>query len=485
MPTNRRQLLQAIATLALGSVITPPVRPVQAAPAPVGHVIVVGAGLAGLVAAYELEQQGWQVTVLEARERVGGRVNTLRSPFDEGQYAEQGGEYIDSLQVHRQMHHYVRQFGLKLEPVNRTPSQGLYYLQGKRFPLSDRALQDTLGSVVWQDDDRFWSTLQTLARTVTDWEHPEKSLSVLEWDSIVLSRWIDDLQQVPTAKVLTEQYLRGEYDDPEWLSLAFLVQQAALYDQVPDHRLEMYRIRGGNSQLPEAIARALRFPVQVNCPVTEVTQTALGVEVTHAQGRVTGDFAILATPLPPLRRVRFDPALPAEVQQAIAELNYGSHVKVFCQFRDRPWRQKGHATVPLITDLPIGYVSETTANQPGRSGILTAYVSGKYGRALGAQLPEDRIQTVLTQLDEVYPGLSHHLTHASSWAWVDDPWVKGSYSAYGPGQLTTFWSALRRPYGRLLFAGEHTDHYVGYMEGAVRSGQRVAARVSNLAIFSE
>jgi monoamine oxidase len=476
MMYSRRKLLRSLVTLAAASPWC--WRPAAALAAPTqGHVIVVGAGLAGLVAAYELQQAGWRVTVLEARDRVGGRVFTLTTPFTAGQHAEGGGEYIDSWRVHRQMHRYVQAFGLQLEPVNRLPQRGIYYLGQQRLPLSDESLERFLGRQVWQDDDRFWAQLETLAGTITDLEHPELAPQAAEWDHILLSRWIEQLEQVPVARTLTEQYLRGEYDDPEWLSLFFLVQQAALYDQVPDHRLEMYRIRGGNSQLPEAIARSLRQPVILNAPVTDIHQTALGVEVTHAQGRVTGDFVVIATPLPPLRAVRFEPALSPELQRAIAELNYGSHVKVISQFRRRYWLDKPDSPLPVITDLPLGFVSEATASQPGEAGILTAYVSGKYGRQLGAMAASDRHQTVLAQLEEIYPGAQRHFAQVTSYVWADDPWVKGSYSAFGPGQLTAFWPVLRQPYGRLIFAGEHTDAYIGYMEGAVRSGQRAAALI--------
>ncbi|MGD1948825.1 MAG: flavin monoamine oxidase family protein [Leptolyngbyaceae cyanobacterium] len=469
MTYPRRTVLKSLFALAGGFSLN--AKPARAA---TGHVIVVGAGLAGLVAAYELQKVGWRVTVLEARDRIGGRVMTVRSPFAANQYAEGGGEYIDGVQVHRQMHRYIREFGLSLDPVAASSSQGSYYLQGERLPYSERALAAAFGNRVSQDENRFWRELEELAQTITDLDHPERSVDATNLDSVVLSRWMADLQLAPLARTLTTQYLRGEYDDPEWLSLFFLVQQAALYDRVPDDRLELYRIRGGNSQLPQAIARRLLQPVVLEAPVTEVQQMPTGVRITHDKGQITGDYAIIATPLPPLRTVRFEPALSAQLQQAIAEINYGSHVKVMGQFSRRFWHQTQYE-LPIITDLPLGFISETTAHQPGEPGILTAYVSGKYGRRLRAMDECDRIQTVLDHLATIYPNSNLHTLATTSFAWEQDLWVRGSYSANGPGQMTTLWPALRRSYGRLLFAGEHTDLYIGYMEGAVCSGQRVAS----------
>lgn len=485
MHYSRRTVLRSLTALAAASTFSLNPKPAMA-DTNTGHVIVVGAGLAGLTAAYELQKMGWKVTVLEARDRIGGRVNTLHSPFTANQYAEGGGEYIDSFQVHRQMHRYIQEFGLQLDPVVSPTNQGSYYLQGRSLAYSDRALANIFGPNVRQDENRFWTELEELAKTITDLDHPELAVNATALDNIVLSRWMDDLRQDPMARTLVAQYLRGEYDDPEWLSLFFLVQQAALYDRVPDERLEMYRIRGGNSQLPQVFAQALRQPVILNAPVTEVKQTPLGVQITHANGQVSGDYAIIATPLPPLRTVRFEPALSAELQQAIAEINYGSHVKVMGQFNHRFWQHK-QPHLPIVTDLPMGFVSDTTAHQPGKPGILTAYVSGKYGRQLGAMEEQARIQTILSQLTDIYPYSNTSTISTISTVWSQDPWVRGSYSAYGPGQMTTLWPVLRRPYGRLLFAGEHTDAYIGYMEGAVRSGQRTASMLStklSLAAFS-
>lgn len=472
---SRHTFLRSFVGWLAASVVIP--RPAIAANQ--GHVVVIGAGLAGLVAAYELQRQGWRVTILEARDRVGGRVHTLRQGFADGQSAEAGGEYIDSFQIHRQMHHYIQGFGLRLAPAQLAPPQapyaGRYFVRQQRCEFTDFALAETFGQSVQADIDRFWATLEHLARdafSAFGW-----SGAVTPWDTQTVGDWMDSLGLDPIAYDLIAQYLRGELDEPRRLSMLFLMQQIVLYDKVPDQRLEMYRIEGGNGQLPAAFAMALGDAVHMGCPVSAIAQTAREVQVTHAQGTVSADFAVIATPLPPLRQVQFSPELPQPLQRAIAHLNYGTHVKVMVQFDERLWRTQYQASGLTITDLPFGFATDTTLRQPGQSGILTTYISGQYGEALLPLSPEDRLQAVLNQLEQVYPGSRHHVIAAQTAAWPQEPYSGGSYSNYGPGQFPQYWPALRQATGRLYFAGEHTDDYVGYMEGAVRSGQRVARQI--------
>ena len=220
-----------------------------------GRVVIVGAGLAGLTAAYELQLAGKEVTILEARHQAGGRVHTQREGLLEGQHAEACGEFIDGRDVHQQMHHYIETFDLNLESVGNGSLPGAYYLDQQRF--SFRQLSEVLGEEVADDINRFWDALETLAAEVADPNDPAGSTNATELDAQTAAAWLDELQLDREARVIVDHYLRGECDDPEDISLLYLAQSSAVYSGVSDGDIEVYRIAGGNDQLPLAMAETL------------------------------------------------------------------------------------------------------------------------------------------------------------------------------------------------------------------------------------
>jgi monoamine oxidase len=437
-------------------------------------VLVVGAGLAGLTAAYELQRAGWGVTVCEAQSQVGGRVKTVRSGFAQGQWAEAGAEFIDAPQVHPQIHHYISHFQLGLEPVARDGLDGAYYLDQQRFGFAE--LSARYGNTVEAELERFRQAARALGEPAIDLDQLANQPEVQALDGQSIATWLDQLAFAPVARRLVDNYLRDEFGEPDHISLLTLAHDATLYGQVAEADLMVYRIQGGNDRLPAALAEALHRPVQLNTPITAISLTENGVQASHAHGELTADYLILAAPLPALRRVVFTPALPSLLTQAITDLSYATHVKVLLQYSQRFWQTLG-LSGEIVTDLPLGCVWEATGSQAGTMGILVTYTSGCFGEQFEALEDAQRIKRAVAELEAIYPGSYRQVTAATTYAWNQHPYIGGAFSMPAPGQLSAFWGALRQPHGRLYFAGEHTDAYFGYMEGAIRSGQRVAQQL--------
>jgi monoamine oxidase len=433
-----------------------------------GHVVVVGAGLAGLAAADELQRAGWNVTVVEARERVGGRVWTIRSRFTDGQHAEAGGEFIDT--KHTYLLAYLRRFGLATETVGAGTDNfdDAAFFGGRR-----RIADEVFTARVRAEADRFWDRIDELASRI-DLENPSRGNAL---DRRSVGSLLNSLALSPLARLSVTLNVRDEATvEPERLSLLFgLMAVKAAADQ-PDSGIETYRIKGGNDQLPHALADGLGRAVRLGAPVTAIARTPEGVRVTAGGERIAADWCVLATPLPPLRDVAFTPALPAAVREAIAQLRYGTGTKTFLQYGRRIWRDQGFDG-DTLSDLRFNTAWEATDQQPGRSGILLLYTAGSNGSIFSRYPAARRVREAASELDRVYPGSLAELGATSSVAWDRERYTGGTYSAYAPGQVSRFWRALRRPAGRVIFAGEHTAFLSGYMEGAIRSGKRAAALV--------
>jgi monoamine oxidase len=222
--------------------------------------------------------------------------------------------------------------------------------------------------------------------------------------------------------------------------------------------------------------------VLLGTAVRRIEQRSWGVRVYAGPHRVDAAHVVLAVPPPPLRQVVFDPALPASVAAMIDKLELGDALKVTRQYRRRFWRDEGLSGFTL-TDLPFGVGWEASDSQgvdDNTPGILTQFVTGAPAAAAARLSDRARIATLQSQAEQVYPeGVAQRTDAATTVAWRNERYTGGGYAVFAPGQMTRFWPVLRQPHGQIWFAGEHTETLAGYMESAVRSGQRVASAIGS------
>ena len=433
------------------------------------HVIVAGAGLAGLSAARELERRGATVTLVEARARVGGRVWTLRDGFAAGQHAEAGADLIEGEQTH--LRSLARDLGLKTVRILRD-SFGFYGPDAK----GRRRIHAMSGGLAMVG--------ARIGGLVGDFKLAEQ-----RWDSAIAARlarrsvaeWLDGIHAPLEMKAALRGFRGFFLADPEDLSLIALVEQFAS-DGTPG-RGEILRIRDGNDRLPAEVVRRLRGRVLMRTVLRRIRQTERSVtaSIEDDSGRVTeidGDAIVVAIPASTARHVVFEPSLPEPQQSAIARLRYGPATRLLLQFERRFWKKRGR---PLAfgTDLPIGALWDGNEQQARTPGILTFLAGGNASRETRQVLAAEGEAGIVRRL--TWLGRPSTLLASKTIVWDDDPWVGGGYAYFDPGfdPLCRAW--LARPAGRIVFAGEHTSvRWQGYMNGAIESGLRAAAEADAL-----
>ena len=488
---SRRTFL-AGATVAVGAACTSQSRPsvVRGAPRPdreaSRRVIVVGAGLAGLTAALGVRDAGWDVVVLEARTRVGGRVHTLHGgvegvPFGRGLRAEVGGESIDD--THLSLRAMVRRFGLMTErrPGSTTgrATTGVFRYRGQTYTFAEFAA--LRGGTVLADYSRVGTELQRLAeRSRIDPEHPQQAEGAVDLDRMSFATWLDSLHLVPEARFVAEQANVSTYNAQlSDVSMLFVAQQTAATAGMLDSQSETMRVAGGNATLPEAMASELGSAITLDAPVTAVRRVGDVVGVTARGHEHYGAHVVLALPPPPLRNVRFDPALPGPVAAAIAGLDLGAATKVVNQYHSPFWRAHGQSGFSM-SDLTYRISWDAADSYAAPGGLLTTFTTANNGQTLARLADTARIGRVRDELALVFRESPGQLAGpAATMDWSDEPFTGGGYAVYKPNQLSAYWEPLRTGTDRIHFAGEHLEALAGYMESAVRSGSRIAANLGS------
>jgi len=432
------------------------------------RVVVVGAGLAGLIAARDLERAGADVTVVEARDRVGGRVHTWRDGFTQGQHVEAGADLIEAEQT--EVLKLAAEYTLETTRILRS-GWGFYGASGKGLEKVRNA------------PDAFEQAAELLQPEIAAFKAAES-----RWDSGV-ARWLgrqsvsDWLVRAKAGKALSARIrgLRGFYlADPEDLSLLTLVEQFAS-DEIPGAS-KMYRLRDGNDRLPSALAKDLHGRMLLNSAVTQISQRGRRLRVSMDDGRrqqMTADYVVMAVPATTLRRITFVPALPPDQARAIATLAYGPATRAVLQFETRFWKKLARPSA-YGSDRPTGAVWDGNEQQGRRPGILTLLAGGGASRELRRIIETRGWPDVVRRLE--WLGQPSALIAHRSISWERDKWVRGGYAVFDHRFDPALRSWLARPSGRLAFAGEHTSRkWQGYMNGAVESGRRAAVEIAMMA----
>lgn len=458
----------------------PPRRPGSDDP----QVVVVGAGIAGLTAAWRIHQAGLPVLLLEAQERTGGRMYSIRDHFADGQVAELGGELIDT--GHHALRGLAAELDLPLDDLHEieTAEPEFWHFGGAR--RSEAELVAAWGPVASRIEAELAALSLPEAWPWITWDAPAGAERL---DRTSLGEWLAATEMDPWFRTLldvgfTSQYGR-EAGEQSVLNLHTMI------DPTPDHfhiygeSDERFHVRGGNDRIPQALTERLDPVIERGTRLERLRVTPAGrYELTVVRGSSTdtlhADHLILALPFTLLRYVALDLDLPPVKRRAIAELGYGTNAKLMMGYASRPWRTQHGQAGTVITDRPFQVTWETSRAQGGPSGILTNFTGGHAGERLGEGSAADRAREVNAALEGFFPGIeaAHDPERAVRFHWPSHPWTEGSYACYLPGQWTALAGAEGMAVGRLHFAGEHTSlDAQGYMEGGCESGERAAAEV--------
>jgi monoamine oxidase len=445
------------------------------------RVLIVGAGVAGLTAAYRLRRAGVPVDVVEASYRVGGRLVSLTNvPGSEGT-VELGGEFIDSRHTH--IRSLAAELGLETADLTAADAgleREILYFQGKR--INERQVIDDFAPLAHRID----KDLRTLNTRNITYRNPSPHAVQLDQMSLV-----EYLEAEPISPLI-DQLVRVAYitefgrdaESQSCLNMLFLIGAEVGKWSTYGLSDERYHVIGGNDQIPKKLAEQVEDAIELGTTLESIQATPAGryrvsLRQNHTSLERTYERVLLTVPFSVLRQVNLDVEMSPIKQQAIQQLGYGTSSKLAVPYRERIWRTQYGCTISIYTDLDFQNTWESARYWPGPGGWVTDLRGGKQGILLGQGNPNTHAQSLTQDLEQLFPGIQRVSRGTALRAvWAAEPYALGSYSCYLPGQWTKFGGVEAERVGNIWFAGEHCSlGSQGYMNGACETAEQAAQEI--------
>ncbi|MFK7828780.1 MAG: flavin monoamine oxidase family protein [Congregibacter sp.] len=458
---NRRHLLRLLGAASLGATLPPGLLAANST----RRVVVVGAGLAGLAAARLLEQQGVDVQVLEARDRIGGRVFTL----DQVPGHPEAGANVLAPNYGRVIS-AAREHGVALRVPSRSGSTG-FAIKGQRIsadawpdsphnplrgPMRSRNPSQLMGAALRNNP---------LSASI-DWFNPRYIDS-----DVAVDQYLTDLDYPKEAieLIAANNSYGNRIQDTSMLSL---LRVANNFGRARAMQQPGFVAADGNSRIPEAIAASLQRAVKTGVEILQVSQSGDGVRLRDQRGQEhLADLAILALPVPALRQIEIG-GLRREQQAALAAVEYHKITQIHLLVESAYWSESTPGS--WWTDGPLGRLFLSPSMSRDTPSNLTVWINGDHCDRLAPMTEEEAGETVRRDVEALLPEARGTLTVGAVVRWANDPFAGGTWAVWAPGQINSHLAALQAPAKRLFFAGEHTGRANPGMEGAMESGERAA-----------
>ena len=445
--TDRRRFLKVLSAVSLGAVLTPNNLFAQKRKK---SCVIIGAGLAGLSAAYKLKNANWNITILEARDRIGGRVFSHSMPQNPNLICELGAEWVG--ESHERIKTLCSDFKIPLQKHQFDD----YLLQNGKVSRPGAWGFSDAAKTAFEKVKANYANLTTLQKNKLDrldwWTYLEK-IGYSE-DDLRLRDLMDSTDFGESIRHVSAFGALAEYAESS-----------------PKNEMD-YKMTGGNSRLTAEFAKRIGAEnIKTNTLVTEINQSKGIVTVKTATDSYRADAVICTAPTNSLLKIKFNPPLASAQIEAAEKLIYARICKNSVLYENRFWRDENFS---LVSDVTSHFYFHSTQNQVGKEGILTSYAIGEKADILAAQSDERRLKIITNDLkdfDEDAPKLAKGIT---SYAWQRDKYTDGAYALYRPGQWFGIRPVLQRPHGKVLFAGEHLADWQGFMEGAIETGEAAA-----------